>query len=71
MTLTQDEYRRMQALLMKQQAHRVLTPDEQAELRRLVTAENPGVANSDWNTIVTVGLVILGLYLLLRIFGDE
>ncbi|WP_292518413.1 hypothetical protein [Methanoculleus sp.] len=55
----------MEYLLGKSQ-HTSLTAMEQSELRRYVVAEQPGAKDVTFETLVTLGLIIVGAYLLYK-----
>ncbi|QSZ68080.1 hypothetical protein RJ40_11525 [Methanofollis aquaemaris] len=65
MPLTPAQFERMEYLLGKVQ-HTSLTPYEQDELRRYVVVEQPGADDVTFETVVTLGLIIVGAYLLYK-----
>ena len=65
MPLLPAQLERMEYLLGKAQ-HTSLTPAEQDELRRYVVMEQPDAHDTTFETIVTLGLIIVGAYLLYR-----
>lgn len=70
MTLTPEEYERMQYLLGK--ANRVgLEPNEQEELRRLVQKENPAAKNEDFKSILAAAALIVGIIALISAFSKK
>ncbi len=65
MPLPPAQLERMEYLLVKSQ-HTSLTLKEQDELRRYVVAEQPGAKDATFETVVTLGLIIVGAYLLYK-----
>lgn len=65
MPLPHAHLERMEYLLGKAQ-HTSLTLNEQDELRRYVVAEQPGAQDVTFETIITLGLIIVGAYLLYK-----
>ncbi|MBP2144843.1 hypothetical protein J2129_000297 [Methanofollis sp. W23] len=65
MPLTPAQFERMEYLLGKAQ-HTSLAPNEQDELRRYVVVEQPGAEDVTFETVVTLGLIIVGAYLLYK-----
>jgi len=63
MTLSPEQLERMRYLLGKSQ-HTSLTPAEQDEVRRYVVAEKPEAKDETFDTVVTLGLIIVGAYIL-------
>lgn len=65
MALSPAQLERMEYLLGKAQ-HTSLTSTEQGELRHYVVAEQPGARDVTFETVVTLGLIIVGAYLLYK-----
>lgn len=65
MPLLPAQLERMEYLLGKSQ-HAALTPTEQDELRRYVVVEQPQAQDVTFETLVTLGLIIVGAYLLYK-----
>lgn len=65
MPLLPAQLERMEYLLGKSQ-HTSLTSIEQDELRRYVVAEKPEAKDVTFETVVTLGLIIVGAYLLYK-----
>jgi hypothetical protein len=63
MPLPPAQLERMQYLLGKSQ-NTSLTPTEQNELWRYVVAEKPEAKDVTFETVMTLGLIIVGAYLL-------
>lgn len=71
MTLSPDQFQRLQYLLGKQQVHHWLSADETVELRTLLQQENPSMGEADWDALVKFGFLVLGAYLLFRALGTK
>ena len=63
MPLPPEQLERMQYLPGKSQ-HTPLTPTEQDEVRCYVVAEKPEAKDVAFDTVVTLGLIIVGAYIL-------
>ncbi len=67
MTLSIAEYDRMQYLLGKSRVSS-LTLFEQNELRKYIEREQPNAQNVSIDDLIALGLIIVGLYALYKIF---
>ncbi len=65
MNLMPHEANRMQYLLGKYR-HTTLTPEEEIELRNLITKEQPYAKNSSLDDLIKLGLILVGIYILAK-----
>jgi hypothetical protein len=70
MSLNAREFNQMQYLLGKSK-HSPLSYQEQNELRNLITQEQPSTQNSSIDDLIKLGLILVGIYILARIFEQE
>ncbi|WP_048152955.1 hypothetical protein [Methanolacinia paynteri] len=68
MTLTKNQLKRMEYLIGKKRANGYLDITEENELRSLISKENPNAQNANIDDLVALGLIIVGAYLLYKIF---
>lgn len=66
MSYTTKEFNRMQYLLGKSN-HNTLSFQEQNELRRLITIEQPSAQNSTLDDLIKLGLILVGIYILAKV----
>ena len=65
MPLSPEQLNRLQYLLGKSK-HTSLTPAEQSEIRQYVVARSPEAKDATFETVVALGLIIVGAYLVHR-----
>jgi hypothetical protein len=70
MNLTPQEAGRMEYLLGKSRFG-YLIPEEQTELRYLVTKEQPSAKNSSLDELIKAGLILVGLYILAKALSEK
>ena len=66
MSYTTNQFNRMQYLLGKSK-HNTLSVQEQNELRRLITIEQPSAQNSTLDDLIKLGLILVGIYILAKV----
>lgn len=67
MSLTKTEFNKMEYLLGKAKVQG-LTPSEERELRMYVSKERPSAKNSSLEDLIALGLILVGIYLLIKAF---
>jgi hypothetical protein len=70
MTLNPQDYNRMEYLLGKQSVEGLL-PNEEYELRNIITHENPAAKDKALGDLVALGMIIVGFYLLAKAFEKK
>lgn len=70
MNLTYQEAGRMEYLLGKSRFS-ILTPIEEAELRNLITKEQPSAKDSSLEDLIKLGLILVGLYILAKTLSEK
>jgi hypothetical protein len=70
MTLAPQDFNRMEYLLGKAKVEGLI-PNEESELRNLVVQENPSANNKALGDLITLGLIIVGIYLLAKAFEKK
>jgi len=70
MTITPDEFNKMQYLLGKSN-HTPLSQPEQNELRSYIVKERPDAQNKSMDDLIALGLIIVGLYLLYKLLDGS
>lgn len=65
MTLPPQDFDKMQYLLGKAKVQG-LSPFEEDELRRYITSEHPSAENSSLDELIKLGLILVGIYLLVK-----
>jgi hypothetical protein len=70
MTLSPEDFNQMQWLLGKAKVQG-LQPNEENELRNYIVQENPSAKNKAISDLITMGLILVGLYLLAKAFEKE
>ena len=70
MNLTTQEVERLEYLLGKSQFS-FLTPKEEAELRYLITKEQPSAEDSSLDELIKLGLILVGLYILVKAISEK
>ncbi len=66
MTLSPAGFRRLQYLLGKDQVTHHLTAEEKEEVRRLLVSESPAMAKHDWDSLLSYGLILVGVRALVK-----
>lgn len=66
MALSPAQFKKMEYLLGKSK-HEPLTREEEKELRNYVVMEQPEAAGVSFETIVSIGLIIVGAYLIYKL----
>ena len=70
MTLTPFELNRMEELIYASKS-RSLNPLEESELRNYVLTEQPNAKDAPISQLITLGLILVGLYLLAKAFEEK
>lgn len=70
MSLNLQDFVRMQYLLGKARAGS-LSFEEESELRNLIVHEQPSVQTSSTEELINTGLILVGLYLLVKAFEKK
>ena len=65
MSLSLHEFNQMQYLLGKSK-HSPLSYQEQNELRNLIAHEQPSAQNSSIDDLIKLGLILVGIYILVK-----
>jgi hypothetical protein len=71
MTLSPDDFGRMEYLLGKATVEGSLLPPEENELRNFIGQENPQAKGKTLSDLITLGLILVGIYLLAKAFEKE
>jgi len=69
MTLLPYEFQRIEYLLGKYKQVGLI-PSEEWELRDLLAKEQPSARDKSLDDLITLGLIIVGMYILYKIFED-
>ena len=69
MNLTPQETEQMEYLLGKSKLSS-LDHKEEAELRYLITKERPSAEDSSLDELITLGLILVGLYIFAKAISD-
>lgn len=70
MNLTSQEAGRMEYLLGKSRFS-YLTHEEEADLRYLITKEQPSAKDSSLEDLIKLGLILIGLYILAKTLSEK
>lgn len=71
MNLTPQETERMQYLLGKSRAGLSLNPDEENELRDVISKEQPLARENSMDELIKLGLILVGLYVLAKALSEK
>ena len=70
MNLTPQEAEKLEYLLGKSKFNSI-TQEEKAELRYLITKEQPSAEDSSLDELINLGLILVGLYILAKAIGGK